>query len=171
MGKLIKRLDQAAMLLAVIAAAMIMVFVSIDATLRYAFNAPLRWAFELVRYFLMVFVIYFALTATFVKGDHVNITLFRDMMPKRLVAWIDIAWCLLAALIFGVIAYATWGNVSYAWEHREFIPGYFLWPSWLSHLPIPLACGLLVIRLLHHCYVLATVGADAEVEDHAEDIE
>jgi TRAP-type C4-dicarboxylate transport system permease small subunit len=171
MVKYIRWLDQAAMLIAVTAVAMIMILVSLDATFRYAFNAPIRWSFELVRYYLMVVVIYFAVTETFTRGDHVNITLFRDMMPKRVVAWIDIAWCLLAAVIFSFVVYATWGNVTYAWEHREFIPGYFLWPSWLSHLPIPLACGLLVLRLIRHCIVLATDGTDFDINDNGDPTE
>lgn len=171
MTNLLRRIDQGAMFIAVFAIAMIMFSVSLDAILRYAFNSPLQWSFELVRYYLMVVGIYFAVSATFTKGDHVSITLFRDMLPRRARNWLDIAWCLLAAVIFAVMVYGTWENVVDAWENRDFIPGYFLWPSWLSHLAIPLGCALLVLRLVHHSVVLIVSGTDPDFVEHGEPTE
>ncbi|WP_417210552.1 TRAP transporter small permease [Antarctobacter sp.] len=168
MTTLLRRLDQAAMLIAVFAIAMIMFCVSLDAVLRYAFNAPLRWSFELVRYYLMVVGIYFAVSGTLARGDHVSITLFRDMFPKKLRNWLDILWCMVAAVVFAFLVYGTWHNVTDAWENRDFIPGYFLWPSWLSHLAIPLGCALLVLRLVHHSITLAISGDDPDFEEHGE---
>ena len=171
LGLLVKRLDQAAMAIAVLAIAIIMVVVSFDAVLRYAFNAPLQWSYELVGYYLMVVGIYFAVSSTFITGDHVNITLVRDMLPARLVAWLDVAWCLVAAAVFGFIVYGTWDNVAVAWTRNDFIPGYITWPSWLSHLPIPLGCALFAIRLVHHVVTLVATGHDDAVEDHGEPTE
>ena len=99
MGQFLKRLEQASMLIAVAAITLIMLIVSFDAILRYLFNSPLQWSYELVGYYLMVVGIYFALSGTFTSGDHVNITLVRDMLPKRLLAWLDIVWCLVAAVV------------------------------------------------------------------------
>lgn len=163
MGRLLKRIEQVSLLIALVSVAIIMVVVSLDAVLRYAFNSPLRWASELVRLYLMVIAIYFAVSATFTHGDHVSLTLFRRYFPPRLLIWLDIAWCLMGALVFAVIAYGTWGNVVHAWNTNEFTPGYVMWPSWLSHLPIPLGAALFVLRLLHHSLTLATRGNDPDV--------
>lgn len=168
MTRWLRIVDQASIFIAVFAIAMIMVAVSLDATLRYVFNSPLQWSFEVVRYYLMVAGIYFALSNTFTNGDHVNITLFRDMMSKRTRNFLDIIWCLLAAVIFGFLVYGTWGNVVEAWEYDDFIMGYILWPSWLSHLPIPLGCALFVLRLIHHCIILATTGDDPDFVEYGE---
>lgn len=171
MGRIIKFTEQASLLIALLAVAIIMVVVSLDAVLRYAFNAPLQWASELVRYYLMVVGIYFAVSATFTHGDHVNITLLRGYIPQRLRAWLDVIWCLMAAAVFAVIAYGTWGNVTHAYARTEFIPGYVIWPSWLSHLAIPLGAGLIVLRLVHHSMVLLLRGADPDVAEEGDNAE
>ena len=171
MGQFLKRLEQASMLIAVAAITLIMLIVSFDAILRYLFNSPLQWSYELVGYYLMVVGIYFALSGTFTSGDHVNITLVRDMLPKRLLAWLDIVWCLVAAVVFALLTLGTWRNTADAWTHKEFIPGYISWPSWLSHLWIPLGAALLVVRLLYHVVILATQGHDDDVNDHGEPME
>lgn len=171
MSKLILRLEQAGMAIAVVAISLTMLLISADAVLRYAFNAPLRWAFEVVTYYMMVVGIYFALSSTFTRGDHVNITLLRDIMPRRLQAWLDIIWVLVAAFIFGCVVYGTWEHTMTAYERHEFMPGYILWPAWLSHLPVPMGCALIVLRLLHHALVLITTGQDPLVEDHGDPVE
>lgn len=159
------------MLIAVFAIIAIMLVVSADTILRYVFNAPIRWGFEIVTYYLMVIGIYFAVSSTFVSGDHVNITLLRDIMPRRLRVWLDVIWVLVAALIFAFVCYGTAEHTINAYVRVEFMPGYILWPAWLSHLPIPLGCALLVVRLVNHAIVLATTGHDPAVEDHGDPIE
>ena len=70
MGLVLKRLEQAAMLIAMVSITLIMLIVSFDAILRYVFNAPLQWSYELVGYYLMVVGIYFALSGTFTQNRH-----------------------------------------------------------------------------------------------------
>ena len=70
---------------------------------------------------------------------------------------------LLAAAAFAAIAYGTAHNVYEAYVQREFLPGYIVWPAWLSHLPMPIGAALLVVRLLHHAFMLARNGTDPEV--------
>lgn len=168
MTRLLNRIEFISMSIAILAVALIMVIISMDAVLRYAFNAPLRWAFELVSYYLMVIGVYFAVSTTFTSGDHISITLLRDVIPPRLRAWIDVVWVSIAAVIFGFMAYGTYHHTISARENVEFIPGIILWPAWLSHLPIPLGCALLVLRLVHHAITLAVTGQDPSVEEHGE---
>lgn len=171
MGQILKRIEQAGMLIAIFATMVIMVLVSMDAILRYGFNSPLRWVFEIVTYYLMVIALYFALSATFTHGDHVNISFLRDMLPKRLRNGLDIVWVLMSAVVLAFAAYGTGHHAMSAWTNNDFIPGYFLWPSWLSHLPIPLGFALIVLRLIHHAITLAVKGEDPSVESHGEPVE
>lgn len=167
----LKRLEQAGMFIAVFAMATIMILVSLDAVLRYGFNSPLRWVFEIVTYYLMVIALYFSLSATFTHGDHIGIDLLRDMMPRRLRNVLDIIWVLASAVVFGFMAYGTGHHTLSAWENNDFIPGYILWPSWLSHLAIPLGITLLVLRLVHHAIMLIVAGDDPSVEEHGDIVE
>lgn len=159
------------MIIAIFATAMIMVLVSLDAILRYGFNSPLRWVFELVTYYLMVIALYFALSSTFTHGDHVSIDLLRDMMSPRVRRVLDIVWVLASAVVFCFLAYGTGRHTISAWQNNDFIPGYFLWPSWLSHLAIPLGIALIILRLVHHAIILIVSGDDPSVEEHGDIVE
>ena len=168
MSKLIRWLELAAMCLAMFAVACIALIISLDTFLRYAFNAPLQVSYELVSYYLMVVFVYFGVSATFTAGDHVNITIFRDSMPPRVVALVDFCWVMVAAVIFGIMVYGNWHNVVDAWVYKDFLFGYIPWPAWLSYLPIPLGVSILVLRLVHHALSLAVKGHDPEVVVHGE---
>ncbi len=168
METVIRRLEQAAMAFAVLSILAIMLIVSIDAIARYVLHAPLPWAFEVVTYYLMAAGVYFAVSGTYRHGDHVNISIVQEMMPPRLRAICESICSLIAAVVFAVIAYGAWHGMVEAYMQREFLPGYVVWPAWLSHLPIPLGCALIVLRLLHHSFMLIRHGADPYVEVNQE---
>lgn len=162
MRYLIKHLEFLSLMIAIVSVVLIMLIVSLDAILRYSMNSPLQWASELVRYYLMVMALYFALSATFIHNDHVSITLISDLLPHRVRVWLDVAWCLMAATVFLVLAYANYRTVAEAYAHTEFISGYVMWPSWLSFLPIPLGSALIALRLIQHSLVLITRGENPD---------
>jgi TRAP-type C4-dicarboxylate transport system permease small subunit len=168
MENIVRWLEQAAMGFAVLCVTIIMFVISYDAISRYLLNAPLPWAFDLVTYYLMIIAIYFALSPTFRDGDHLNINIFQVMFTKRIRAWTDIVFSLLAAAAFAILAYGTSLNVIEAYETNEFLPGIIIWPAWLSHLPIPVGTALLVLRLAHHVYMLARFGEDTSIEEPSE---
>jgi TRAP-type C4-dicarboxylate transport system permease small subunit len=168
--KIIRRLEQVEMAVAAICVVTIMLVVSADALGRYIFKAPLQVTFELVTFYLLIAAIYFALSETYRHGDHINIDLIHANLPKRIRAWVDIVCSALAAVVFAVIAYGAWRHMIEAYVHKEFIPGYIVWPVWLSYLPIPLGAALLVIRLLHHIGVLARRGEDPDIETHTAEV-
>ncbi|MBT0781878.1 TRAP transporter small permease [Paracoccus sp. pheM1] len=171
MGKVIISLERLGLALAVICVTLIMLIVSYDAFSRYAFHAPLPWAFELISYYLMIAATYFAISATFQQGDHINIDLFRSIMAPRLRRVLDILWSLLGAAIFAVVAHGAWGEMVHAYTRNEFLPGYITWPAWLSQLPIVLGFALLVVRLCAHALTLLLRGSDPDVVDHTTGVE
>ncbi len=163
MVKLMRLLDRASMAVAILCVAAIMVIISADAVSRYALRAPIPWAFELLTYYLMVAGIYFAVAPTFSHGDHISIDLFQPMMSEAAKARWGVVNGLLAAIVFALIAISS-GDVAYeAWRNREFLPGYIVWPAWLSHAPVVVGSGLIAARLLLHAYTLLTHGHDPEV--------
>lgn len=168
MLKLLHRLELAALALAALCICAMMLIVSYDAISRYALNAPLPWAFELITYYLMIAALYFAVSMTFSSGDHINIDLFRNLIPPALRARLDALWCLMAAAIFAVIAWGAAAEMLHSYERREFLPGYITWPAWASYLPIALGTGLTVLRLVAHAVVLLIHGEDTDVAEIGE---
>ncbi len=157
------------MAVAVVCVVAIMLVVSADAFGRYLFKAPLPVTFELVTFYLLVSSIYMAVAATYRHGDHININLIQAKLPKGVRNAAEIVFCLLTVIVFALIAWGALQHSIEAWRRKEFIPGFIIWPVWLSYLPIPLGAGLLVLRLLHHCGVLAARGVDPSVQTHAEE--
>lgn len=171
MARLISLLETIAVRLAALCIVVIMLIVSTDAIARYLLRAPLPWAFDLISYYLLIAAIYFAISATFRTGDHISIDLFRSLMSPRVRNILDIAWCLMAALAFALIAFGAWEEMSRAYQNRQFLPGYFAWPAWASYPPIVFGSAILVVRLLHHAYILLMHGEDAAVIASGEHVE
>ena len=171
MNQVLLIFERLALAIAVLCVVSIMFIVSYDAVSRYAFRAPLPWAFELITYYLLIAATYFAVSPTFQEGDHINIDLFRTMMRPEWRARLDVLWTLIAAAIFAIITYGSATEMVYAWTRNEFLPGYFTWPAWASYLPIVLGFGLCVLRLLAHAAALAVNGRDPGVVEHSHDTE
>jgi TRAP-type C4-dicarboxylate transport system permease small subunit len=168
METLIRRLEQMGMFIACLCVVAIMLVVCFDAAGRYLFGAPLPWSFDLVSNYLMVTASYLALASTFRHGDHINIDVLHAKLPGRLRAWVEAICSVLAAVVFAGIVYGTARQTIEAFVQKEFYPGYIMWPAWLSYLPIPLGCALLVLRLVHHAMTLIGRGEDAYVASHGE---
>lgn len=166
MRRTIILLESLGLWLAVICVALIMFIVSYDAVSRYALHAPLPWAFELITYYLMIGAAYLGVSATFREGDHIAIDLFRSYMSPAIRAASDVIWSLLAAAIFGIIAYGAWEEMLGAFTRNEFLPGYITWPAWVSYLPIFAGFVLLTVRLLVFALSVALHGRDHDVAEH-----
>ncbi len=158
-------LERALASIAILSIAVMMVLVSADAIGRYAFNQPLTWASELTTFYLMAISIYFMIGSTLRHGDHININVFRGVIPKRVLAVTDIFWSVITALVFVWIAYASLENIIGAYAGNDFRPGYFKWPVWVSHVPILIGAASVVIGLAINVILIATGTADPYAEN------
>ncbi|MCB1396659.1 MAG: TRAP transporter small permease [Rhodobacteraceae bacterium] len=168
MKRAITWLEQLSLGVAVVTGILMMLIVSYDAISRYAFNAPLPWAFEIITNYMLIIALYMALSATFTNGDHINIDLFRILMPGWLRARLDTVWGLMSAVAFGLVAYGAWREMMRAIARNAFLPGYFTWPLWVAYLPILIGAGILVLRLVVHSVDLLIFGEDKDVVVHGE---
>lgn len=166
MNRLVMALERLTAAISILCVALIMLIVSYDAMARYVFRAPLPWAFELISNYLLLTATYMAVSFTFQRGDHVNIDIFRMMIPNRMKVILDILWSLLAAAIFTVISYGSFVEMAGAWDRGEFLPGYIAWPAWLSYFPIAVGFALVALRLVTHALTLSLLGIDRNVIEH-----
>jgi TRAP-type C4-dicarboxylate transport system permease small subunit len=168
MATLIKRLERIAMFGAAACVSALMLVVSYDAISRYLLGAPLQWAHEVVTLYLLVSAVYLALSATYSHGDHISIDLFQAKMPHWLRVGLDIVCSSLTIGAFTLILYRSSSHMIEAYVRKEFMPGYIVWPIWLSYLPVVIGSALLVLRLLHHSGMLAANGEDPNVASGGE---
>jgi TRAP-type C4-dicarboxylate transport system permease small subunit len=162
LDRLLAAVDTVLATLAAVAMLAIMLIVSSDVMMRYAFNRPWPWAYDLIDLYLTLALFYFTLTWTFRNNGHIRVDLLLDRvsLPVRRLA--ETAICLLAAGLFACIAAATFERMTGQLAGGDIIAGAVAWPTWLSTAFVPLGAGLLALRLLlnalAHAAALAGYG-------------
>lgn len=143
-----------------------MLVVSADVVMRYFFNQPLGWVYDLVSNYLMVGAFFLAVSETFRRGGHVAVDLFRNMLRPGLRRRLDALSALLVMPVLLAMIVTGWNATTRAFERGEVIPGIVTWPVWASHVFVPLGIGLLLLRVVAHFLDLAR-GGDGHVPETA----
>jgi TRAP-type C4-dicarboxylate transport system permease small subunit len=78
-----------------------------EVVMRYLFNAPTVWAFELT---ILLCAICYLLSGGFVTAQrkHIAITSVYDLMPARVRWWLDLLAMLTGMLAMGLLVWAAW---------------------------------------------------------------
>ena len=161
-------LERIGMIAAGTAFATMMLVTVADVVMRYGFNAPLSWTFELISSYLMVAAFFLAVSATQARRQHVNVDIVARNLPERL----RCALSVLAGLAVIVLVALIWwgGAVGFheAWQRQLVMDGQIPWPRWPTYLLIPVGLGLLLARLLIELAgdVRALVSGDLSTASH-----
>lgn len=147
-NKLIVFLEDILVNIAALSLFLIMLIVATDVLLRYGFNSPLSWSYELIAMYLMVIVFFFALSNTLQADGHIAVDILHIKIQAR-TRHICLAigyWLALVLFIFILYtsAYETW--ISYA--NNEVSDGLIEWPIWLSWVSVPIGVALLLLRII-----------------------
>jgi TRAP-type C4-dicarboxylate transport system permease small subunit len=83
------------------------VITAYEVVMRYLFDAPTVWAFELT---ILLCAICYLLSGGFVTAQrkHIAITSVYDLMPARIRWWLDLLALLTGILAMGLLAWAAW---------------------------------------------------------------
>lgn len=134
-----------------IAAAMLlaaMVLVTLDATLRYFFNAPLRWQYTLTSSYLLVGLVCMAFSWAFRTGGYIRVSGVASYLPPAASRLLIRAGLLLSS---AYVATLTWKSAEYFWDSFQSGASQIStirWPEWISWIWVPAGLGLLSLRLL-----------------------
>lgn len=125
----------------------IMLIVFLDVGLRYIFNSPLGWSYDVISLYLMVALFFLSLSATQRDDHHVRVDIIFRYVSPRVRHAMELVGCLLSIVVLVLIVYQGsrkfWGS----WLHNEVVAGAVAWPTWISAIFVPLGVGLLVLRL------------------------
>jgi len=133
----------------------IMVIVVVDVVLRYVFNSPLGWSYDLISLYLMVALFFLALSATQRDDHHVRVDiLFRHVSPQMRHCMELVGYLLTVVVLVGIVYQ---GSLKFwiSWQNNDVVAGAVPWPTWLSAIFVPLGVGLLVLRLAFSVFSLA----------------
>ncbi|WP_027717509.1 TRAP transporter small permease [Desulfovirgula thermocuniculi] len=147
LGKAVDLLEKACMTGSVLSVISMMLLVTADVTGRKFFRHPIPGSVEINEEYLMVTLVYLAMSYVYVQGGHVRVTLFRRFLPPSFLRAIDPCLNALGLLLFALIAFYGWQKALKAWRFGETtscILGYPLAPAYFL---LTLGAALLCVRI------------------------
>ena len=108
---------------------LMMFCISYDVFMRYFFNMPTTWAFEISTY-MMVLVVFLSAPWTLPAGGHVNVDIVIRNLSAKKRAVVDIFTSLMAIFYLSLF---TWQALRYtyeAWSEGIRSTEYLAWPLW-----------------------------------------
>jgi TRAP-type C4-dicarboxylate transport system permease small subunit len=164
----LRRIEQVAMLLVAAALFSMMMITVVDVVLRYAFNAPFSWSYDVIGNYLLVILFFLALSYTLREQGHIALDLVvRKIASVRARAALALIGDVLALAFFVGILYEGAVTTRSDWVNHYLLPGVVPLPTWLAHVFVPIGCGIIALRILHqlllHAASLATGRAGVGV--------
>jgi TRAP-type C4-dicarboxylate transport system permease small subunit len=126
----------------------LMAIVGADVVMRYFFNRPLAWAYDIISLYLMPGLFYLTLSRAQNVGAHIGVDILQSQLsdPARHLCQVIIG--IVSAAFF--IALVAFGGIR-AYEELiagSTVVGEFAWKTWISIAFVPLGAGLIAVRLL-----------------------
>lgn len=167
MFKVIRACENGARYIGIAATLVIMAIIACDVVLRYAFNAPLAWAYEFIGLYVMAAL--FFLPLAYVQRCHGNIAvdLFVKLLPPAARSAFTRAGNVLAASVFAIACGAFAVKAIEAFSSGDEIIGPYVWVTWPIYTIVAVGLGLFVLRLLLQVVQPeASLQRDAAEGDH-----
>jgi TRAP-type C4-dicarboxylate transport system permease small subunit len=131
------------------AVTLVMVFaVTIDVFMRYTFNSPLTWTYELISMYMLPAIVFLPLALVQRQSHHINVDLlYRSFSPakQRLAAAFSLTG---SALVMAAIAWFAATKAWIALANNEVVSGPIPWPVWIGPALLAFGSALYVLRAL-----------------------
>ena len=166
-ARLLLATERVSMTVAGVCFAAIAVITGVDVAMRYVFNAPLVWSYELISDYLMVAIFFLSIGATQRQGQHIGVDILTRRLPERLRSALACVTLLLMGGYITLMGLAGWDNFSEAWDNGDVLAGVIPWPRWPALVLVPLGCLLLLLRLIADLLGnVAAAGGDLDLASH-----
>ena len=126
----------------------IMVIVAADVFMRYVFNRPFGWAYDLISLYLMAAVFFLVLSNAYLVGAHVSVDILQQTLSAKPYRVTELVTTAVSFIVFALITGAGWNRMVDSFEQGDVLAGAIPWPTWPALLLVPVGCGLLALRLL-----------------------
>ena len=145
---LVARVEEFLSFIAAIILFAVMAIVAADVAMRYVFNHPFAWSYDLVSLYFTLTLFYFCLSRTYATHAHVGVDILHYYVSARTRRVFALISCLVSAPLFATIAILTLRRALTAFAAQDVIEGAIEWPTWAYIALAPLGTGLLTLRLL-----------------------
>jgi TRAP-type C4-dicarboxylate transport system permease small subunit len=147
----------------------IMMIVVVDVVMRYVFNAPLSWSFDLISIYLMGAGFFLTLSQTLRLEHHVNVDLAYASFSLRVRRVLKLVGWSISAGVFGWITWLATTTAVNRFVNSDAIAGAVIWPTWIPAALGALGFGVMTLRLVLGVLVLVArlTGVQVDVEPFA----
>jgi len=144
------KLEKIASTIAAIFMFAIMIIVFCDVIMRYAFNKPFSWAYDLISIYLMAGIFFLVLSEAYASNAHVSVDILQQKFPEAVKRLTEIVTCIVGIIVFSLIAWLGWLRAIDAFKSGDVMAGAIPWPMWPSIALVPFGAGVITIRLVLH---------------------
>ncbi len=142
----------------------LMIVVVADVSLRYLFNAPLQWSYEVISSYLMPGLFFMAVSHTLKANAHVAVDILHNYVGRTTRYVFEAVTSALATPVF---ALCTWVSAQHTWadvQSAATSTSGLAVPTWTISIMLPIGFGMLTLRLALNAYgYLATLLTRQEV--------
>ena len=128
----------------------IMIIVFGDVIMRYAFNKPFSWAYDLISLYLMAGVFFLVLSEAYTDRAHVSVDILQQKFSAPMIRLSEIVTCIVGIIVFALIAWLGLLRTIDSFVSSDVMAGAIPWPMWPSVGLVPFGAGLITLRLAAH---------------------
>lgn len=137
-----------------------MLLTTIDVLLRYGFNSPLGWSFDLISLYLLPAAYYMAFAYAMKTGAHLSVDFFKHLLPKVLALRVYSLLLACAAVFFVFVSGLLGEEALRSFLSGEVLFGPIAWLKWPTAAIITVSLFTFAIRLLLSAYRKAFLEED-----------
>lgn len=160
------RIETLLVFLSSMAMAGIMFVLMADVVLRYVFNAPLVWSYDLIGLYLVGAVFFLALPDTMQQHGHIALDVFVPLFPHRLRHLMQGLGFGISTLLLAAITWLEYGEALDAFLSDDRIAGIVPFQTWVAHAVLAIGMGALVLRCAYRSifHAISAVSGRPNVE-------
>jgi TRAP-type C4-dicarboxylate transport system permease small subunit len=148
--RIVGRVEKVASTIAAVFMFAIMIIVFCDVVMRYKFNKPFSWAYDLISLYLMAGVFFLVLSEAYTSRAHVSVDILQQKFSPAMIRVSEIVTCIVGIIVFSLIAWLGFLRTLDSFQSSDVMAGAIPWPMWPSIGLVPFGAGLITIRLALH---------------------
>jgi len=125
-----------------------MIIVFVDVVMRYLFNSPLGFSYDLISLYLMVGVFFFALSDTLRHDEHVRVDILYLRMSRGVRRLCDRISYGLSAVLFATVLWTGLLRAVASTARGEVMATLIPWPIWMAYWIVPIGTAPIMLLCL-----------------------
>ncbi len=130
----------------------LMCVVVADVALRYLFNAPLQWSYQVISSYLMPGLFFMAVSHTLKSHAHVAVDILHNYVSRRTRYVFELICSVVATPVFALCAVVSARNTWKDFADAAVSTSGLAVPTWTVSVLLPIGFGMLTLRLALNAY-------------------